>query len=67
MLVLSVALVFAVAAAVVNGTLSTPRYRGPRSDHFDGEHFHNLKPVEQPRGGFIRWMLNRQRGPWILK
>jgi L-ascorbate metabolism protein UlaG (beta-lactamase superfamily) len=64
MLVLSLALVLALAIAVVNGTLATPRHRGPRSDHFDGERFHNLQPHEQPRAGFIRWMLTRQRGPW---
>jgi L-ascorbate metabolism protein UlaG (beta-lactamase superfamily) len=64
MLVLSLALVLALAITVVNATLATPRYRGPRSDHFDGERFHNLQPVEQPRAGVIRWMLTRQRGPW---
>jgi L-ascorbate metabolism protein UlaG (beta-lactamase superfamily) len=64
MLVLSLALALVLAAAWVNGTLAVPRQRWPRSDHFDGERFHNPRPREQPRGGFIRWMLNRQRGPW---
>jgi len=64
MLVLSLALVLVLAAVWVNGTLAVPRQRWPRSDHFDGERFHNPQPIKQSRGGFIRWMLNRQRGPW---
>jgi len=64
MLVLSLALVLALAIAVVNATLATPRYRGPPSDHFDGERFHNLQPLEQPRAGIIHWVLTRHRGPW---
>jgi L-ascorbate metabolism protein UlaG (beta-lactamase superfamily) len=48
--------------------ISAPRYAGPVSDHFDGKKFttpgsvkpHGLKEV-------IRWMMNRQRGPWTPK
>jgi L-ascorbate metabolism protein UlaG (beta-lactamase superfamily) len=45
--------------------LSAPRYRGPISDHFDGERFHNEAPLEE-RGfrDLLRWQLHRNRGPW---
>jgi L-ascorbate metabolism protein UlaG (beta-lactamase superfamily) len=40
-------------------------YSGPPSDHFDGEHFHNPRNQSPPGGGsLIRWLLNRQPGPW---
>jgi L-ascorbate metabolism protein UlaG (beta-lactamase superfamily) len=45
---------------------SGPAYRGPVSDHFDGEHFSNMRAV--PHGGFgafLRWQMHRQRGPWV--
>lgn len=45
--------------------LAAPRYRGPLSDHFDGKRFINpwgIKP--KGVGAVLRWMFNRQRGPW---
>jgi L-ascorbate metabolism protein UlaG (beta-lactamase superfamily) len=42
-----------------------PKYRGPRSDHFDGKRFLNLAPTRH--SGFfdmMRWLLNRDHGPW---
>jgi len=55
----------AAGAAVVAGgcALSAPRYHGPLSDHFDGERFRSLDPAATDRG-FLRWILNRDRGPW---
>jgi L-ascorbate metabolism protein UlaG (beta-lactamase superfamily) len=43
---------------------SAPVYRGPKSDHFDGEKFINQEPRE-PRMTFFDWQLNRQPGPWV--
>lgn len=42
-----------------------PRYRGPRSDHFDGKRFFNVGPAEE-RGfrDFLRWQLHSDRGHW---
>jgi L-ascorbate metabolism protein UlaG (beta-lactamase superfamily) len=52
------------AAMVAAGcALSAPRYRGPLSDHFDGERFRSMEPAATNRG-FLRWILNRDRGPW---
>lgn len=51
--------------ALAGWALSAPRYRGPRSDHFDGKKFHNLAPTEH--AGFtdmVRWLANRDEGPW---
>jgi L-ascorbate metabolism protein UlaG (beta-lactamase superfamily) len=40
-------------------------YRGPRSDHFDGQRFYNLEPFdEQPPAYVLRWQLTRSRGQW---
>lgn len=63
--------IVAAAAAIAGGglaagwALSAPRYRGPKSDHFDGKKFHNLAPTEH--AGFtdmVRWLSNRDEGPW---
>lgn len=41
---------------------SAPSYRGPVSDHFDGEKFVNQTPYY--RGSFWRWQLTSQPGEW---
>jgi L-ascorbate metabolism protein UlaG (beta-lactamase superfamily) len=53
------------SGAFLGWFFSAPKYRGPKSDHFDGEHFHNLKTTTH--AGFtdmVRWMTNREEGPW---
>jgi len=53
------------AAAVAAGyALSVSKWKGPRSDHFDGERFFNQEPRLRLSGSFWKWMLNRDRGPW---
>jgi L-ascorbate metabolism protein UlaG (beta-lactamase superfamily) len=42
---------------------SAPVYRGPKTDHFDGERFINQEPRE-PRMTFLDWQRNRDPGPW---
>jgi L-ascorbate metabolism protein UlaG (beta-lactamase superfamily) len=56
----------AAAAGVVAERMlfAAPRYRGPVSDHFDGEHFHNADPSWQSEGSFLKWQLNRDLGVW---
>lgn len=63
--------VLAVAGAVVGGgavagwLFSAPRYKGPKSDHFDGTKFHNLEPTEHAGpADMLKWMANRDEGPW---
>ena len=51
------------AFVAVGCALSAPRYHGRESDHFDGERFRSMDPAETGRG-FLRWILNRDRGPW---
>jgi len=44
---------------------AAPKYRGPRSDHFDGKRFLNLKPTRH--AGFldmVKWLTNRDEGKW---
>ncbi len=52
----------------VGCALSGPVHTGPRSDHFDGERFVNMRAV--PHGGFgdfLRWQWSRERGPWTRR
>lgn len=43
---------------------AAPPYKGPVSDHFDGERFFN--PGVEQRGfrDLLRWLFNREPGPW---
>ncbi len=45
--------------------LSGPKYKGPVTDHFDGEKFFtpNGKPA-QSLAGVLKWMSKRKRTPW---
>jgi hypothetical protein len=44
--------------------LAGPHYRGPKSDHFDGKRLHNHQSGWQSEASFIKWMMNREQGPW---
>jgi L-ascorbate metabolism protein UlaG (beta-lactamase superfamily) len=49
----------------VGAYLSGPSYKGPVSDHFDGKKFINPGGIQQQGlGSVLKWMLNRERGPW---
>ncbi|MGA8224734.1 MAG: MBL fold metallo-hydrolase [Candidatus Acidiferrales bacterium] len=40
-------------------------YRGPVTDHFDGEHFYNPgSQIPHGSGGLFKWLANREQGPW---
>ena len=59
-------IVVAVGAAFIGAgcALSAPRYHGPRSDHFDGKRFRSAEPLDSSFGDFLKWITNRDRGPW---
>lgn len=40
------------------------RHRGPVTDHFDGERFHNGQPFGKSAAELLRWRLSRKRGVW---
>jgi len=42
---------------------AVPAWKGPKSDHFDGERFFNPGAPER-EGGFWKWQLSRDRGDW---
>jgi L-ascorbate metabolism protein UlaG (beta-lactamase superfamily) len=45
--------------------LSTPPYRGPATEHFDGKRFRNQETTEHGSfGDLIRWMRTREPGAW---
>ncbi|HYI08081.1 MAG TPA: MBL fold metallo-hydrolase [Thermoanaerobaculia bacterium] len=65
-----VGLAGAVGAVIGGGALagwflSAPKYRGPKSDHFDGNRFHNIAPtVHADAAAMVKWLANRDEGPW---
>ncbi|HVS31587.1 MAG TPA: MBL fold metallo-hydrolase [Thermoanaerobaculia bacterium] len=64
-IVAGVAAVFAGIALVLERKLiAAPPYRGPQSDHFDGERFHNHQSGWQTEGSFLKWQMTRQPGFW---
>jgi len=50
---------------LIDRGFSAPHYRGPVTDHFDGNKFQNTEPPER-RGflDFLRWQFNRRQGTW---
>lgn len=64
------AVITAVAATIVlivllGWMVSTPPYRGPISDHFDGRRFRNqLATTHNDFRDAARWAATRQRGRW---
>jgi L-ascorbate metabolism protein UlaG (beta-lactamase superfamily) len=52
------------SAAIERRFFAAPRYRGPRSDHFDGERFFNEHAGHQAGLAFLKWRMERQPGWW---
>src|SRR5689334_15399909 len=50
--------------AIERHVIAAPRYRGPVSDHFDGERFRNADPSWQSERSFLKWQFERERGFW---
>jgi L-ascorbate metabolism protein UlaG (beta-lactamase superfamily) len=51
--------------AIVGWQLSSPRYKGDISDHFNGKQFNNPGNIKaKGLGDLIKWATNRQRGFW---
>lgn len=61
---LGVALALGLSTAACS-MFSAPKYRGPKSDHFDGERFANQGEVRSGGfGAFLKWMFTRDARPW---
>ncbi|GAB3881999.1 MBL fold metallo-hydrolase [Spirosoma agri] len=45
-------------------TACAPRYKGPVTDHFTGKKFFNPAMPERTSGGLLKWLFNRDKGPW---
>jgi len=52
------------SAAIERRFIAAPHYRGPLSDHFDGERFRNPHEGWQSELAFLRWQMSRRRGLW---
>jgi hypothetical protein len=52
----------ALGVLVERQLVASPHYRGPRSDHFDGRHFHDLESA--PHAGSDPG-LRRRRTQWV--
>ncbi len=46
--------------------MADPYYRGPISDHFDGDRFYNEDSVAADKNLFdvLRWSFSRKPAPW---
>ena len=42
-----------------------PRYKGAVTDHFNGKKFVNTGPPAVRQGGLLKWLLHRDKGPWL--
>ncbi len=56
-------------ALIVGGSFylksfSVPPYDGDKSDHFDGERFHNPGGLNHGFFALVKWVTNRERGYW---
>jgi L-ascorbate metabolism protein UlaG (beta-lactamase superfamily) len=61
----SVVVVLVASTMIIGCALSGPGWKGPPSDHFDGQRFHNRRPVEHAGfGAFLKWRWSRQPGLW---
>ena len=48
--------------------LSAPAWKGPVTDHFDGERFHNVPKIEHRGfGEFLKWRFTREVSPWKVR
>ncbi|MCA1829829.1 MAG: MBL fold metallo-hydrolase [Myxococcales bacterium] len=58
--------VLAAAALAACCEFSGPHWHGRKSDHFDGERFHNVGPGGTAPGAMtiVSWRLHRHQGPW---
>jgi len=64
-LVIILLLLIPAAIGFIGWKLSSPRYKGPVSDHFNGKVFYNRNNVEvKGFGEFIRWIASRKKTKW---
>ena len=54
-----------VGIVIVHAYVIRPSPEVVESDHFDGERFFNLEPIEHGFDLLIKWLMNRDRGPWL--
>lgn len=64
--VLVTLIAFIALGAGAGACFSAPRYRGPVSDHFDGQKFFTPRGRAQKTtwSSFVRWQLSREPGAW---
>lgn len=65
-LALFILILFFVAVSLSIGWgLSTRKYEGPATDHFDGKRFRNPGSVEAKKfADVMKWMIDREKGEW---
>ena len=54
----------ALGAAAERLLVAAPHHRGPVTDHFDGQRFHNHQSGWQSQGSFLKWQMTKKQGPW---
>ncbi len=53
-----------IACLLLVGEGCAPRYKGPITNHFNGKKFFNPGMPEREGGGVLKWLFNRDKGPW---
>jgi len=61
------ALVTLATSLALAGCAFGPAYDGPVSDHFDGERFHNPRPMDRSFLDFLKWRLTADPGKWRMQ
>ena len=64
---LRVVLIIAIVVGIViiHAYVVRPSPTVVESDHFDGQRFFNLEPIDHGFDLLIKWLMNRDRGPWL--
>lgn len=67
-ILMGVGLLVVAGAVIITGIgwwFSQPAYKGPKTDHFDGERFHNIGGTESKNFWEVtKWSLTRTPGEW---
>ena len=65
LVVASAVVLFGATFSVGACVLAVPRYKGPVSDHFDGDAFFNpWNRTERGPADLVKWRVDRDPGPW---
>ncbi|MEO1052407.1 MAG: MBL fold metallo-hydrolase [Bacteroidota bacterium] len=63
--VFGIILVFVAGGLIIGMSISAPKYKGAKSDHFDGKRFLNSSGKQaEGFGSLLKWAMNRDKQLW---